>query len=249
MAANVPATAVVSAASLAKIPRHVAIIMDGNGRWAQSRGLPRLAGHRAGTENIRRVLEAAVEFGIKYLTVYAFSTENWRRPADEVRGLMGILEEVIDRQTAELHKNGVQLRHLGRMEGLAPAFQRKIAQALRLTANNDRLILSIALNYGGRAEIVDAVKRIVQDGIPAEAIDEALVSRYLYAPDLPDVDLVIRTAGEMRSSNFLIWQASYAEYYFSPKYWPDFDKEELHCALLSYSQRERRFGKTSAQVK
>ena len=249
MAANPPATAAAPAADLAKIPRHVAIIMDGNGRWAQSRGLPRLAGHRAGTENIRRVLEAAVEFGIKYLTVYAFSTENWSRPADEVRGLMGILEEVIDRQAAELHKNGVQLRHLGRMEGLAPTFQRKITEALTLTASNNRLILSIALNYGGRAEIVDVVKRIIQDGVSAEAIDEALVGRYLYAPDLPNVDLVIRTAGEMRSSNFLIWQASYAEYYFSPKYWPDFDKEELNRALLSYNQRERRFGKTSAQVR
>jgi undecaprenyl diphosphate synthase len=244
MAAKAPATA-----GLVNVPRHVAIIMDGNGRWAQHRGWPRLAGHRAGTENIRRILEAAVEFGIKYLTVYAFSTENWHRPADEVRGLMGILEEVIDRETAELHKNGVQLRHLGRMEGLAPTFQRKIAQALKLTAGNDRLILSIALNYGGRAEIVDAVKRIIQDGISAEAIDEALISRYLYAPDLPDVDLMIRTAGEMRSSNFLIWQASYTEYYFSPKYWPDFDKDELYCALLAYNQRERRFGKTSAQVR
>jgi undecaprenyl diphosphate synthase len=244
MVAEAPATA-----GLARIPRHAAIIMDGNGRWAQNRGLPRLAGHRAGVENIRRTLEAAVEFGIRYLTLYAFSTENWRRPADEVRGLMMILEEVIDRETEDLRKNGVQLRHLGRLDGLSPAFQRKIAQSLKVTAGNDRLILSIALNYGGRAEVVDAIKHMIQDGVSAQAVDEALVSRYMYAPDIPDVDLMIRTAGEMRSSNFLIWQASYAEYYFSPKYWPDFDKEEFLRTLLAYSQRERRFGKTSSQLK
>jgi len=233
--------------ALDKVPRHVAIIMDGNGRWAQRRGLPRLAGHRAATENTRRVLQACVDYGVKYLTLFAFSTENWGRPLEEVRGLMGILEDVLERETAELHKNGVQVRHLGRLEGLTPAFQQKIRDAVQLTAGNDRLILCVALNYGGRAEIVDAIKRIVKDGVSSEAVDEALVSRYMYAADVPNVDLVIRTAGEMRLSNFLIWQAVYAEYYVTPTYWPDFDKEELYRALLAYSQRERRFGLLAQQ--
>ncbi len=236
-------------APLEKVPRHVAIIMDGNGRWAQRRGLPRLAGHRAGVENIRRVLEAFVEFGVKYVTLFAFSTENWGRPLEEVRGLMGILEDVIERETAELHKKGVQVRHLGRLDGLAPVLQQKIKDALQLTAGNDRLILCVALNYGGRAEIVDAIRRIIRDGVPSEAVDEALVSQYIYAPDIPGPDLVIRTAGEMRLSNFLIWQAAYAEYYVTPTYWPDFDKDELYRALLAYSQRERRFGLLGVQVK
>jgi undecaprenyl diphosphate synthase len=216
--------------------------MDGNGRWARERGLPRVAGHRAGTENLRRVLPACTEFGIEILTIYAFSTENWGRPAAEVRGLMNILETMIDRELDELLANGVQLRHLGRLEGLAPALQRKVRQAIELTRQNDRLILNVALNYGGRDEIVQAVRRIVAAGIPAEQIDEVLLSYYLYTAGLPDPDLVVRTSGEMRLSNFLIWQAAYAEYYTTPVYWPDFDKEELRKALLHYSQRERRFG-------
>lgn len=229
--------------SLDRVPTHVAIIMDGNGRWAKARGLPRLMGHRQGVENIRRILNASVEFGIKYLTIYAFSTENWNRPPDEVRGLMTILEQTIKRETPELHKNGVRIRHLGRTDGLSKNLQKLIADAVELTANNDRLTLNVAFNYGGRAEIVDAVKRIVRDGIPAEQIDEAVVTRYLYTGDSPDPDLVIRTAGEMRLSNYLIWQSAYAEYYATPAYWPDFDKDELYRALLEYSQRERRFGK------
>jgi len=224
------------------VPRHVGIIMDGNGRWAQQRGLPRLAGHRAGTENIRRVLEACVEFGIPVVTLYAFSTENWGRPPDEVSGLLALLERSIDRETEHLHRNGVQIRHIGRTERLGPHFRDKIAQAVALTRNNERLILNVALDYGGRAEIVDAVRRIVADGLPAEAIDEALFGRYLYTADLPDPDLIIRTAGEMRLSNFLIWQAAYAEYYSTPTYWPDFDREELLQALRAFTARERRFG-------
>jgi undecaprenyl diphosphate synthase len=227
---------------LARIPTHIAIIMDGNGRWAQARGQPRLMGHRQGVENIRRILNASVEFGIRYLTIYAFSTENWNRPLDEVRGLMTILEQTIHRETPELHKNGVRIRHLGRTAGLSARLQTLIAEAVALTAENTRLTLNVAFNYGGRAEIIDAVKRIVADGIPPDRIDEPLFTRYLYTADTPDPDLVIRTAGEMRLSNYLIWQSAYAEYYATPTYWPDFDKDELYRALLEYSQRERRYG-------
>ena len=216
--------------------------MDGNGRWAHERGLPRVAGHRAGTENLRRILTACTEFGIKILTIYAFSTENWGRPQAEVRGLMSILDMVLDRELAELHANGVQLRHLGRLEGLEPRLQAKVRRALDLTRNNDRLILNVAFNYGGRDEIVQAVRRIVDEGLAPDQIDETLLSYYLNTHGLPDPDLVIRTGGEMRLSNFLLWQASYAEYYAASVYWPDFNEEELRKALWHYSQRERRFG-------
>jgi undecaprenyl diphosphate synthase len=225
-----------------RVPYHVGIIMDGNGRWARARGLPRLAGHRAGTENIRRVLQACVEFGIKVLTVYAFSTENWGRPEEEVRGLMHILSEYIQREVGELHRNGVQLRHSGRLAGISETMQEQIRDALELTKNNDRIILNVAFNYGGRAEILDAVRRIIADGIKPEQVDEALFNCYLYTAGLPDPDLIIRTGGEMRISNFLIWQAAYAEYYATPTYWPDFDREELRRALEAYAQRDRRFG-------
>ncbi len=227
---------------LSKIPAHVAIIMDGNGRWARARGLPRLFGHRQGTENIRRVLTAAVEFGIQILTIYAFSTENWQRPPDEVNGLMRIIEETILREVPELHKNGVQLRHIGRLEGLRPQLQKAVREAMELTRDNDRLILNIAWNYGGRAEIVDAVRRIIQDGVKPEEVTEDLIGCYLYTCGTPDPDLIIRTGGEMRLSNYLIWQAAYAEYYSTPTYWPDFDKNELYRALLAFNQRQRRFG-------
>ncbi|MGB5934018.1 MAG: polyprenyl diphosphate synthase [Anaerolineae bacterium] len=228
--------------ALVTIPQHVGIIMDGNGRWAREHGLPRLEGHRAGTENIRRVLEACSEFGIKILTIYAFSTENWGRPQVEVRGLMRILEEVIDREVQSLHKNGVRLRHIGRLEGLSQRLQQAVRDALELTKENDRLILNVAFNYGGRSEILDAVRRLMGDGISPQELSEELFERYLYTAGLPPPDLIIRTGGEMRLSNFLIWQAAYAEYYSTPTYWPDFNEEELHKALLAYSQRERRFG-------
>ncbi len=227
---------------LERIPTHVGIIMDGNGRWAQKRGLPRLAGHRAGTENLRRILRAAVEFGVRILTIYAFSTENWGRPQDEVEGLLDIMERMIDRELPELHREGVQIRHIGRTERVPERLLTKIRQALELTRNNQRLILNVAFNYGGRAEIVDAVRGIVRDGIPPEQVDEALIARYLYTADLPDPDLIIRTSGEMRVSNFLIWQGAYAEYYVTPVYWPDFDKDEFYKALAEYARRERRFG-------
>ncbi|MBN1311514.1 MAG: isoprenyl transferase [Anaerolineae bacterium] len=224
------------------IPTHVAIIMDGNGRWAKQRGLPRLAGHRAGTENLRRILRACVELGIKILTIYAFSTENWGRPEAEVRGLMRILEDVIDRELPELHEEGVQLRHLGDLSRINKKLQKKVLHAIELTRGNNKLILNVAFSYGGRAEIVHAIREIVSHGHKPEEIDEALVSRYLYTGDLPDPDLIVRTSGELRISNFLLWQAAYAEYYVAPVFWPDFDKEELCKALHLFGQRDRRYG-------
>ncbi len=228
--------------ALERVPQHVGIIMDGNGRWAQRRGLPRLAGHRAGVENIRRVLRACVELGIKMLTIYAFSTENWRRPEDEVQGLLNIFAGVIGRELEDLHREGVQLRHIGRLEGISEGLKAQVLRAIELTRHNDRLILNIAFNYGGRAEIVDAVKAIIQAGYTADDVTEELISRYLYTAGCPDPDLIIRTSGELRTSNFLIWQAAYAEYYVTPVLWPDFNKEELIKALVDYNTRERRFG-------
>ena len=192
-----------------KTPLHVAIIMDGNGRWALSRGLPRLAGHRAGTENLRRIIRASVEFGVKYLTIYAFSTENWGRPPEEVRGLMRILEDVIDKELAELNEEGVQLRHIGRLERLDPKIQAKVLKAIDLTKDNDRLILNVAFNYGGRDEIVNAIQHMIEDGVAADEVDSDFVSKYMYTAGVPDPDLIIRTSGELRVSNFLIWQAAY----------------------------------------
>ncbi len=234
--------------SLTEPPRHVAIIMDGNGRWAKARGLPRAEGHRQGTENLRRTLHACVEFGVEILTIYAFSTENWKRPRAEVRVLMSILEMVLDRELRELNDNGVQIRHIGELNGIDPALQRKIRHACEFTRGNSKLILNVAFNYGGRDEIVHAVRRIVADGVPPDQIDETLISRYMYTSPLPDPDLIIRTSGEIRSSNFLVWQGAYSEYYFTPVYWPDFDKEELRKALLEYNRRTRRFGMVDEQL-
>jgi undecaprenyl diphosphate synthase len=229
-----------------KLPRHVAMIMDGNGRWALSRGLPRLAGHKAGTENLRRVIRSTVEFGVKYLTIYAFSTENWGRPLEEVRGLMSILEDVLQKELSELHTEGVQLRHIGRLERLPGRLQEQVLDAVELTKNNDRLILNVAFNYGGRDEIVNAIQHIMQDGIPAEDVTDELVSRYLYTKGVPDPDLIIRTSGELRVSNFLIWQAAYSEWYVTPTYWPDFDKDEYQRALETFAGRDRRYGKVTS---
>ncbi len=231
-----------------RVPKHVAIIMDGNGRWAKQRGLPRTEGHRQGKENLRRILEACVEFGVEILTIYAFSTENWERPPAEVNVLMSILELVLDHEVKKLHKNGVQVRHVGKMDGVSPHLQAKIQKAVDYTRNNTRLILNVAFNYGGRDELVQAIRRIVADGIPPEEITDALVSQYMYTAGLPDPDLIIRTSGELRVSNFLIWQGAYSEYYVTPTYWPDFDKEELRKALIEYGQRRRRFGKTDEQI-
>jgi len=223
-------------------PRHIAIIMDGNGRWAISRGLPRLAGHKAGTENLRRVIEACVEFGVQYLTLYAFSTENWGRPKAEVLGLMRILEDVIDRELRELHEQGVQLRHIGHLERIKPSLKKKVLEAIDLTKDNERLILNIAFNYGGRDEIIWAIRRMIESGVNPEDVDDELVGQYLFTAGVPDPDLIIRTSGELRGSNFLIWQGAYAEWYFTPTYWPDFGKEELGKAIAEFCQRDRRYG-------
>ncbi len=225
------------------IPVHVGVIMDGNGRWARARGLPRAAGHRAGTKNIRRILQESVRIGIKVLTVYAFSTENWARPKDEVDHLMRLISQNIQEELDDLDANGVRILHSGRLEGVNPQLQHEIRYAIERTRDNDAIVLNVAFNYGGRAEIVDAIRKIMREGIPPEAVTEEVVSQHLYTPDLPDPDLIIRTGGEFRLSNFLIWQAAYAEFYSTPVYWPDFDEAELRKAVAVFQHRDRRFGK------
>ena len=229
-------------AIISHIPQHVAIIMDGNGRWARERGLSRLEGHKAGTENIRRVIDTFVHYGVKYLTLYAFSTENWSRPKSEVSGLFRLLGQVIKKETQALHERGVHIRHLGTLNGLSPRLIHQVQQAIELTRNNTNITLSLAFNYGGRAEILEAVRHMVANGIDPEKIDEKVFASYLYTQGLPDPDLIIRTGGELRLSNFLLWQAAYSEYYATPTYWPDFNESDIEKALLAYSQRQRRFG-------
>jgi undecaprenyl diphosphate synthase len=224
------------------LPNHVGIIMDGNGRWARRRGMPRLAGHRAGVENLRQVLRTAVELNVPVLTLYAFSTENWTRPVDEVRGLLRLLAEALEKEVDELHKNGVQLRHIGDLAPLSESLKRQIQAAVELTRNNDRLIANIAFNYGGRQELTEAIRAIVREKVPVEDVTVDLVGAYLYTAGLPDVDLIIRTSGEFRVSNFMLWQGAYAEYFISPLYWPDFDKDEFYRALKAFSERDRRYG-------
>ncbi len=230
-----------------KLPAHVAIIMDGNGRWALQRGLPRLAGHRAGTENLRRIIRACVEFGIPYLTIYAFSTENWGRPREEVNGLMRILEDVIDRELRELNEQGVRIRHLGKLDQLPSRIQEKVLSAVEQTRQNSRLNLNVAFNYGGRDEIIHGIQQMLKDQVDPEQVTPELVSRYLYTSGIPDPDLIIRTSGELRISNFLIWQAAYSEWYVTPTFWPDFGKEEFRKALVTYADRDRRYGKVSSK--
>lgn len=225
------------------IPRHIAVIMDGNGRWATGRRLPRLMGHRAGVEALRRVVELCHDEHIPMLSVYAFSTENWGRPREEVDGLMRLFWDTIKSDLDRLNREGVRLRHIGRMRELAPDIQRAVQDAMDMTCANDALCLNVCFNYGGRAEIVDAVRQIVASGTQPEDITEDMIGHHLYTRDLPDPDLVIRTAGEMRLSNYLIWQAAYAEYYSTPVLWPDFGREDFLAALEAYSQRKRRFGK------
>ena len=224
------------------VPRHVAIIMDGNGRWAEQRRLERQAGHRKGVGNIRRVVAALDRRGVSVVTLYAFSTENWNRPAMEVDALMDILAEEIEPQTRELHKAGVRLVHLGDPDPLNPMLREAVAQAQQYTSDNSGVTLNIAFNYGGRDEILRAVRCIIADGITPEQVDEALFSRYLYTAGCPDPDLIIRTGGEQRISNFLLWQAAYSEYYHTPTLWPDLDEAELDRALDAYRKRQRRFG-------
>jgi undecaprenyl diphosphate synthase len=216
--------------------------MDGNGRWAKERGLSRQAGHRAGTENIRRIIQTFGERGVQVLTLYAFSTENWTRPRREVGALMRLIPRVINREIKELHKNGVRLVHIGSLEPLEPKIREKVQQAIDLTRDNTRMTVALAFNYGGRAEIVDAVRRIISEGMPPDRIDETAFASYLYTAEVGDPDLVIRTAGEMRLSNFLLWQSAYAEFYATPAYWPDFNEDEIDRALDAFAQRRRKFG-------
>jgi len=224
------------------VPMHVAMIMDGNGRWARERGLPRVAGHRAGTENLRQIIEASVELGVKYLTLYAFSTENWRRPGYEVAALFTILSEVIDREADTLRRQGVRIQHLGTLEGVRPSLAKRIRQAVEATTANDRLILNVAFNYGARAEIVRAVRRLLADGATPDAIDEQAITEHLDTGGMPDPDLIIRTAGEMRLSNFLLWQAAYSEFWCTEVFWPDFNVQRYREAILEFGRRQRRFG-------
>lgn len=228
-----------------QLPQHVAIIMDGNGRWAQRRGLARADGHAAGTEHIRPIVTACVEVGIRYLTLYAFSTENWFRPEEEVQALLRILAEVINRETNELHRNNVRLRHIGRLGGLSPDLIRSIQHAMDLTYHNTGLTLTLAFNYGGRDEIVRAVQRLLEDRLSPGAVSEEAISAALDTAPLPDPDLIIRTAGEQRLSNFLIWQAAYSEYWFTPVLWPDFGPDDLRLAVAAYAQRQRKFGRVA----
>ncbi len=223
-------------------PRHVAIIMDGNGRWAQKRRLPRAAGHRAGVEVLTPILETAGHLGVKALTLYAFSTENWTRPENEVDTLMKLFLETARRKIPELNERGARLRFVGRREGLPEPVQKAAREAEDLTAANDSLDVYIALNYGGRGEIVDAARRMISEGLSPEEVDEAAFARYLYAPEAPEVDLMIRTSGELRVSNFLLWQIAYAELYVTDTLWPDFSSQEFTEAVEAFAARSRRKG-------
>jgi len=227
---------------LTQLPTHLAIVPDGNGRWAEQRGLPRLSGHRAGAENMLRMVDYLNEYPIEYVTLYGFSTENWARPDEEVSGLFVLLEEFINSHANEINEKGIRLRHLGRLHQLPPSLQAAINRAMELTKSNTRMNLNVAFNYGGRAEIVDAARRLIIEGVPQQNIDEKLFSSHLYTAGVPDVDLLIRTGDELRFSNFLIWQTAYSEYYLTKVLWPDFGKKDIEKALLSYSQRRRRFG-------
>ncbi len=241
-----PQSEVAPALDLARIPAHIAIIMDGNGRWASARRLPRADGHRAGLDAVRRTIEVCREYGVRILTLYAFSTENWRRPLDEVIALTRLLGQALADEVDDLMRAGVQLRMSGDLDALDPALREQVDAVTSLTRDNHNLVLNVAYNYGGRSEITGAVRRLAQEivsgRIAPQAIDEPVVSRYLYTADLPDPDLLIRTGGERRISNFLLWQIAYTELYFCDVYWPDFDKSQLVAAIADYQQRRRRFG-------
>ena len=229
-----------------RVPAHVACVMDGNGRWAQARGLPRTDGHRAGEEALFDVVEGALDIGVQWLTVYAFSTENWMRPPDEVRFLLGFNEEILLRRRDELHERGVRIRFVGRRDRRVPRrLLRLMDEAVELTRDNHSMTLTIAFNYGGRAEIVDAVRAVVRAGIAPERVNERTIARRLYDPEMPEPDLMIRTSGEFRTSNFLLWELAYSELYFTDTTWPDFRREDLYEAIRVYQERDRRFGRVS----
>ena len=231
-----------NAENISPLPTHVAIVPDGNGRWAEKRGLPRLSGHREGVLNMVRIIQYISEYPIKYVTFYGFSTENWNRPEAEVQGLFKLVEHFVDEQLHKIHEKNIRILHIGRLEGLPDSLQNAIKKATSLTANNNGMTLGIAWNYGGRAEIVDAITKLMADPDRPQHLDEKSFGRYLYTGDMPDVDLIIRTANEMRLSNFLLWQAAYSEYHFTDVLWPDFGKKDIDKALLEYRKRNRRFG-------
>lgn len=235
-----------------KLPRHIAIIMDGNGRWAQKHTIGRIRGHRKGAQTVRMAVRTCREIGVKYLTLFAFSTENWERPENEVKALMLLLEEYLTKEIDELKKQGIRLTTIGEIERLNPSVREKIVQAMENTATNDKMVLNIALSYGGQDEIIYALKRIIRDvqddKIKADEINKEIFGNYLYTSGMPDPDLLIRTSGEYRISNFLLWQTAYTELYFTKVLWPDFTKDDLFKAIASYQRRERRFGLTSDQL-
>ncbi|MBR5983412.1 MAG: isoprenyl transferase [Bacteroidales bacterium] len=236
-----------------KLPQHVAFIMDGNGRWAKKRGMMRLFGHKNGVKTVKEILNAAGDLGIRYVTVYAFSTENWNRPADEVSGIMGLLSSAIDDEIENMMKNGVRVKMIGEMDRLPKYLREKVAYVIERTKNNSKLDFIVALSYSGRWDIVEATKKIARDcaerKISPDNINSDMFSHYLSTDGIPDPELMVRTSGESRISNFLLYQLAYSELYFTDVLWPDFNREELYKALISYQNRERRFGKTSEQVK
>jgi len=240
--AREPAVNAGAKASIGPAPTHVGIIMDGNGRWAQERGLPRSEGHRAGVENVRRAVRSFARYGVEYLTIFAFSTENWDRPDDEVGILIQLLAEALRDETEPLHQEGVRIRHIGRLDRLPASLREAIRESVELTKDNPGITLSVAYDYGGRAEIIDAVRSILADNLPPSDVTEEVFQRHLHTAGLPDPDLIIRTAGEVRLSNFLLWQAAYSEFYATDVRWPDFDESEVAKALLAYGRRKRRYG-------
>lgn len=233
----------------ADVPRHIAIIMDGNGRWAKRRLMPRVAGHRKGVEALRGVIRACAERGVSNLTVFAFSSENWRRPQEEVTLLMELFMRALENEVARLHENGIRFRVVGDLSGFSERIQTLIRDAEALTRNNTRLTFTVAANYGGRWDVVQAVKKLMAAGMAVEAVDEAALAQHLSMAEMPEPDLFIRTGGEQRISNFLLWQLAYTELYFTDALWPDFDAAALDAAIASYRSRERRFGRTSEQVR
>jgi len=229
-----------------KVPVHVAIIMDGNGRWAVKRGLPRIAGHKVGVDCIQGVLESLLAKGVQFVTLYAFSTENWNRPASEVQGILEILYDALREQTQSLHANNVRIIHIGKVGRLSSRLSEAVAHAQELTKDNTGITLNVAFDYGGRDEILEAVRRIIRDGVPVEELDEDRFNSYLFTAHSPDPDLIIRTGGEMRISNFLLWQSAYSEYYHTSTLWPDLNSAELEKALEAFGNRERRFGRVKS---
>ena len=247
VSAGLKGAAMPAPASPEGVPRHVAIIMDGNGRWAEQRGLPRLAGHREGVDAITRVLDLLAERGVAYLTLFAFSTENWTRPSDEVQGIIQLLHEALEQEQELLQGRNVRVFHIGRTDRLSPATRQAVERIQQLTQDNTGLVVNLAFDYGGRQEILDAVRQLLREGVAPELVDEELFSRRLYTAHCPDPDLIIRTGGELRISNFLLWQSAYSEYYHTPTLWPDLDAAELERALDSFRQRQRRFGNISPE--